>query len=1043
MRFKVLIPLLFLISPAFGQAIFQQLISSHERVAPVVSSITVSNATPNLLVIQLTDNSTIDTQVPDAGQWTIIGTTASRIVTAQVVDPNLKTIELSIDGNITDADTPLLTYVNPGDDTGIRDIYFNYLASFSNTAVTNNTGIVPVFSGNANLQRLFASGGYSGTSTILDASGNGLTGLLLESHCLTSDGTTVLTFSSLSGITITSWEGTSTLAKSGNTITTTSGTFYNVLLSNGTRLRCAEGSGSIAYDAVNSLNGTLTGTVDWTGLQDTFHGNIRDGFSFMGVMDANNQYVALTTSIPFSTTKFAIQAEYAPVSITVTQDIFGTATTSNRLEIAVTAGAIAGTLRLGSGTTYTLSCADTPATINYANNTFCIIILARDVLGNVTLTINGFPILINGSASVVDASSTTFTQLMRTSTSNGTIGILKEVEILDAATASLIGTKYNAGNGFLGTLQGGFTLRKYPKPVGGDVANRNLAGNWHNAAETKFKPNPTNDATYASSTGYDNTTKLTYANLASLTDPVFANILDPLKRRNFTVWTTALAYVDEKVANAYVGKTSITLPKVTGFSGSNYLLNSSVGSSYAATLDMTVKIVVVPTFVTTSQLIFGKTNAISGNDWGVYLVADASGSGLSLVVRDGSNAVVHSRYVTFSEKEDDISIYHFVIRSNGVGGYEMLSVRNGHIENTHVSISGLTTSTSNLVLGAFSSGNGFAGGIVAVALYNHGMTDNEIEASYQATKNNVYTQEDNIVLLYGSESGNANWDNRVTGSGGSPTLTKTGTLTSTTFTEAFNYRWRPEDWPSTTTASGLSTLTAPEVRGDGDSRTVSGTVGVTTNGLYTGVRTLTLADPDISGTTYIGSEGAAPVEHYGLNGEDSDGLLSTAPGIVSVNGTYPADIIVNFVGTNATTSEVLFDREVNEWEGLMRSYNRDIAGVRYVVIGETEHDDANRRARLQDLMYQKMIIIERLRELGYNIIFVNPWRVLKHQDGDFIDVVHPNDQGNGKLAPLIYQAIRLSTNHNSIPWLLLFVLVPRMKRKDDDEDYGNGYKMAA
>lgn len=978
------------------------IVGGGDTAQPVVSGVAVENLTPNLLLVTLSDDSDLAATVPLNTAWTISGAVNSPIVTSQVVDETGKTVSLFLDANILDDDTPLLSYTNPGDTTGIQDVHGNELASFSNHAVTNNIGQIPVFAGNDNLLWLFNLG-FTG-STAEDKSGLNNDGTLVKSHCLTSDGTTVLTFSSLTGITISSWEGTSTLAKSGDTITCTSGTLYHIVLSNGSILPIAEGSGSTVFDSVNSLNATLSGTVDWTGTQNTYHYNILNGFSHLGRMNATNQYVTLTSNIAFSTTKFSIKVIYAPDNIATTQDLLGTATTANQFAVGSTAGAITGTLRLASGTTYALTCADTAATIGWANNTFSTLIVSRDALGTVTVTLNGFTLLINGSASVVDAGSTTFSQLCRTITANSNVGILKEVEILDAANASLIGTKYNADNSFLGTLQGGFALKKYPKPQGGDVANRNLAGNWHNGAETRLKPNPANDAAINTATGWDNTTELTYSDFDSLADPIFMNVTNPLRKRNLVVWETALPYEDELVANNFVGKETINVSNITGWSTANRLAYAAGSSYHANDSGFTVKVVVRPTFITTSQIIFGKTAAVSGNGWAVEAVANAAGSDISLRVRNGSNTVTRSRAVAFSEKEDDISIYHFVIRGN-----EMFSYRNGHKENTVVSLTGITTSSDDLVIGAFSGGNAFGGGILACALYeNTGMTDNEVEASYQQTKNNIYVQETGITLLFGSESGNANWVDRV---GGSVTMTKSGTLTVNTINQAFNYRWRPEDWPSDTDVSGLSTLTTPDIRLDGDSRVVG---GFSENGV--GFRQLVRdaldLDADISGSTLIGSQGSAPINHYGLNGKTSGTFLSEAPGILSVNGSYPADIIVNFIGTNSMTGESAFNNELTDWETLMFAYKRDIAGVRFVVIGETEHDDAIRRARSQDLMYNKMNQIAVLREKGYNIIFVNPWRTLKMMDGDFIDVVHPNDQGNGKLAPLIYDAIRLSTNHS-------------------------------
>lgn len=969
---------------------------------PVLDDISIENLTPNMLAVQLTDASDLADIVPDNTAWTISGAANNPIVTSQLVDTTGKIVYLFLDANILDDDTPLLTYVNPGN--GIQDEHGNELASFSNQAVTNNIGQIPVFPGNDNLLWLFNLG-FTG-STVEDKSGLNNDGSFVKSHCLTSDGTTVLTFSSLAGITITSWEGTSTLTKSGNTITTTAGTFYHIVLSNGTVLPVADGSGStILFDAVNTLNATLSGTVDWTATQNTYHFNITNGFSHLGRMSAINQYVTLTSNITFSTTKFSIKVIYAPDNIATTQDLLGTATTNTQFAIGSTAGAITGTLRLASGTTYALTCASTAAAVGYANNTFSTFIFTRDALGSVTATINGFTLLINGSASVVDAGSTTISQLMRTSSSNSNIGILKEVEILDAATASLIGTKYNADNGFLGTLQGGFFLKKYPKPQGGDVVHRNLAGNWHNGAETVLKPNPSNNAAITAATGWDNTTELTYSGLDSVADPAFINITNPIRKRNLVVWETALPYEDELVANNFVGKTTINVSNITGWSTSNRLAYTA-GSNYNANdSGFTIKIVVRPVFLTTSQIIFGKTASIGGNGWAVEAVANAAGSDISLRVRNGANAVTRSRNVTFSEKEDDISIYHFVIR-----GGQMFSYRNGFKENTVVTLTGITNGTDDLVIGAFSGGNAFTSGVLACALYeNTGMTDNEVEASYQQTKNNIYVQETGITLLFGSESGNANWVDRV---GGSVTMTKSGTLTVNTINQAFNPRWRPEDYQTDTTPLALTPLPTPTIRLDGDSRVVGG-FSENTVGFRQELRDLLDADTDISGATLIGSQGSPPINHYGLNGKDSSTFMSEAPGILSVNGTYPANIIVLFIGTNGMTSETLFDREVTEWETLMFSYKRDIANVRFVIVEETEHDDANRRARSEDLMDRRMrITIPTLREKGYPIIFTNMWRTVKMMDGDFIDVVHPNDQGNLKIAPRIFNAIKLAAGYS-------------------------------
>ena len=80
---------------------------------------------------------------------------------------------------------------------------------------------------------------------------------------LQSDGTTVLTFSDLAGITITSFNGTTTPTKVGNTITTTIGTIEYLELSNGSKYNFEDQSGSTARDEIAVLNAELSGTVSW------------------------------------------------------------------------------------------------------------------------------------------------------------------------------------------------------------------------------------------------------------------------------------------------------------------------------------------------------------------------------------------------------------------------------------------------------------------------------------------------------------------------------------------------------------------------------------------------------------------------------------------------------------------------------------------------------------------------------------------------------------------------------------------------------------
>lgn len=109
---------------------------------------------------------------------------------------------------------------------------------------------------------------------IPDQSGNGLTAQFKGAACLTSAGAMVLNFSSLSGVTVTSWEGTSTLTKSGNTITTTAGTLYHIVLSNGKIIPCFENGGAVLYSSDGlwfvTISGETASTIWTTTTQNTY-----------------------------------------------------------------------------------------------------------------------------------------------------------------------------------------------------------------------------------------------------------------------------------------------------------------------------------------------------------------------------------------------------------------------------------------------------------------------------------------------------------------------------------------------------------------------------------------------------------------------------------------------------------------------------------------------------------------------------------------------------------------------------------------------------
>lgn len=107
------------------------------------------------------------------------------------------------------------------------------------------------------------------------------------SNCLTFDGVDdKLTFTDLSGVSITSSDGTATPSINGNDIEVTAGTLFNLVLDNGSVYPLAEGGDDNAYDSVNDDTAVIdagAGAVAdmWT-TQDEYNYNITQGFNLYG-----------------------------------------------------------------------------------------------------------------------------------------------------------------------------------------------------------------------------------------------------------------------------------------------------------------------------------------------------------------------------------------------------------------------------------------------------------------------------------------------------------------------------------------------------------------------------------------------------------------------------------------------------------------------------------------------------------------------------------------------------------------------------------------
>lgn len=102
---------------------------------------------------------------------------------------------------------------------------------------------------------------------------------IVESNVLVSDGSAVLTFADLTGVTVATQDGTSTAAKVGNTITLTAGYINDLTLTDGTHLKFGEGAGKTMYDVgAGSGNAIASGGYSW-GTETERPDNLLDGFN--------------------------------------------------------------------------------------------------------------------------------------------------------------------------------------------------------------------------------------------------------------------------------------------------------------------------------------------------------------------------------------------------------------------------------------------------------------------------------------------------------------------------------------------------------------------------------------------------------------------------------------------------------------------------------------------------------------------------------------------------------------------------------------------
>ena len=168
------------------------------------------------------------------------------------------------------------TIMNRQSDTWVEDgtISSSYV---NDNGYTDNLGIiVPAALNSSTLDALGNTLEYSGKTSY--------TPKIVNQPCLTSDGTQTLSFTNLTGINIVSYEGTSIASKSGNTITLTPGTIYNLILDDGTLLPLQESDGRTAY----AIGGTAGNATIINYLATNWTDNTQDSYARNALLGYNN-----------------------------------------------------------------------------------------------------------------------------------------------------------------------------------------------------------------------------------------------------------------------------------------------------------------------------------------------------------------------------------------------------------------------------------------------------------------------------------------------------------------------------------------------------------------------------------------------------------------------------------------------------------------------------------------------------------------------------------------------------------------------------------
>lgn len=373
--------------------------------------------------------------------------------------------------------------------------------------------------------------------------------------------------------------------------------------------------------------------------------------------------------------------------------------------------------------------------------------------------------------------------------------------------------------------------------------------------------------------------------------------------------------------------------------------------------------------------------------------------------RNGANTLVRSPLTAFTEIQTELSVLYLRIDNQ-----QMSIGKDGFMENGTTALVGVTSTTQDTKVGAFSGGSGYNGSIVAIEIWDSkALSDAEIEADYQSTKNNVYFEHPDATELWTAEAGDADMVGKI----GGMTLVKTGTITASSSLQVFNRRFKAEDMVTTTTKFGSALANNSsdlKICFIGDS--ILNGFGTTSALLRRTILTQLQASPDMFNADMVGPYNVAPDESYTDNGATTGVILSGGSGFDVQFVAAAPTVCVLMIGANDAASSGAYASGITDYNNLLFRIRTRLGYVPRLLVCNCLHipTGALRNARAQDLnSYRLLTEWPDAVSRGNIIAYLNLYRkVTSYSDG-----VHPDDTGAAQMRDDsaeglgMYNAIRL------------------------------------